>query len=297
MRNNYAKVNPDIFGITEKNTDYGPNYPQYKIGTRVVLELCHDLLHKGYKVYVDNWYTSIELANILCTYKTDIVGTMRQQRLGVPSDIKTTKLNRGQCIARYNNKIMLLMKWRDKRDVLFLSTVHGAGVAEAEKWGAIITKPEVVIDYCTKMGGVDRSDGIIASYTLARKRMKKYYKKIFLHLIDVICFNSYVLYKKNNGKLCRLNFLLECVEEIVEQYANHQEHVSQIGRPSKCTKPTRLIGKHFPNFIPATTSKPNPLRRCAFCSKNGKRKESRFWCTKCEVALCVVPCFEKYHTK
>ena len=112
-------------------------------------------------------------------------------------------------------------------------------------------------------------------------------------------FNSYVLYKKNNGKLCRLNFLLECVEEIVEQYANHQEHVSdvQIGRPTKCTKPTRLIGKHFPNFIPATTSKPNPLRRCAFCLKNGKRKESRFWCTKCEVALCVVPCFEKYHTK
>lgn len=141
------KVSPDIFEIfayTQEKTDYGQNYPQYKTGTRIVLELCHDLLHQEYKVYVNNWYTSIELANILCTCKTDIVSTMRQQRLGVPSDIKTTPLNRGQCIARYNNKIMLL-KWRDKRDVLFLSTVHGAGMIEKGKRGAIIRKLEVVI--------------------------------------------------------------------------------------------------------------------------------------------------------
>lgn len=142
---------------------------------------------------MDNWYTSIELAKKLYTCKTDIVGTMRQQRLGVPSDIKTTSLKKRQCIARYNNKIMLL-KWRDKRDILLLSTIHGANMIEREKRGVIVRKPQVALDYFTKLGGVDRSDGIIALYTLAGKMMKMYYKKIFLHLIDVVCLNSYMLY-------------------------------------------------------------------------------------------------------
>lgn len=75
---------------------------------------------------------SIDLANILSTYKTDIVGTMRQNKLGVPPEIKTAQLNRGQFVARYNNKIMLL-KWGDKRNVLFLSTYYGAGMVKKEK--------------------------------------------------------------------------------------------------------------------------------------------------------------------
>lgn len=54
----------------------------------------------------------------------------------------------------------------------------------------MVGKPEVVLDYCKKMGGGDRSDGIIVSYTLARERMKKYYKKIFLHLTGVMCLTS-----------------------------------------------------------------------------------------------------------
>ena len=97
--------------------------------------------------------------------------------------------------------------------------------------------------------------------------------------------------------MSRLNFLLKCVEQIVEEYALQQTQILEIGRPSRAAKPTRLIGKHFPNFIPATQSKTKPLRKCAVCSKNGIRKESRYWCKTCEVPLCVVHCFEKYHTE
>lgn len=67
---------------------------------------------------------------------------------------------------------------------------------ENEKRGAIARKPKVVIDYGKKKG---RSDGLIASYRLARKRMKKYFKKIFLHLIDVMYLKS-CIFKKINGK-------------------------------------------------------------------------------------------------
>lgn len=45
---------------------------------------------------------------------------------------------------------------------------------ETIKRGVIVRKLEVVLDYGKKM---HKSDGIIASYTLAKKRMKKYTTK------------------------------------------------------------------------------------------------------------------------
>ena len=33
--------------------------------TKVVITLIEDLLHKGHCVYIDNWYTSIEMCNVL----------------------------------------------------------------------------------------------------------------------------------------------------------------------------------------------------------------------------------------
>ena len=58
----------------------------------------------------------------------------------------------------------------------------------------ILKKLEIVKDYNKKMGGVDISDGIIVAYSTARKRLKKYHKKIFLHLLYIICLNSNTLY-------------------------------------------------------------------------------------------------------
>ena len=38
-------------------------------------------------------------------------------------------------------------------------------------------------------------------------------------------------------------------------------------------------------------------RRCVLCSRHGKRKETRFTCSDCDVGLCDVPCFKEFHTK
>ncbi|KAJ8965446.1 hypothetical protein NQ314_004136 [Rhamnusium bicolor] len=66
--------------------------------------------------------------------------------------------------------------------------------------------------------------------------------------------------------------------------------------------PSGLSGRHFPEYIPETEKKVNPTRQCGVCSRmrdaRGKkiRRESRYWCPQCEVALCVTPCFHIYHT-
>jgi hypothetical protein len=36
---------------------------------------------------------------------------------------------------------------------------------------------------------------------------------------------------------------------------------------------------------------------CHLCSSRGQRKGTAYKCARCDVGLCVVPCFEEYHTK
>ncbi|XP_015186433.1 PREDICTED: piggyBac transposable element-derived protein 4-like isoform X2 [Polistes dominula] len=284
----------NFFVYSNKNTDYDQRYLEFKISERIVLQLCSDLLYRGYRLYLNNCYTSIPLIEKLCEYKTDVVGTIRKSRIGIPSDVIKLPIRKGEYAVKFKNKIML-MKWKNKREVYLASTVHNDNMIKIEKRKIITRKPEVVIDYNKKMGGVDLSDGIIIAYSAVRKRLKKYYKRIFLHLLDIICLNAFILYKKNNGSLSRINFLMEFVEETITSYQIQGEKSTQtIRQPTYHV--TRLVGNHVPNYIPGT-SKSNPTRRCSLCSKRKIRKETRYLCTTCKVPLCVVPCFGEYHSK
>ncbi|GFW13455.1 1-phosphatidylinositol 4,5-bisphosphate phosphodiesterase gamma-1 [Trichonephila clavipes] len=75
---------------------------------------------------------------------------------------------------------------------------------------------------------------------------------------------------------------------------------SKRGRPLLKT-PLRLTERHFVKFI-SPTEKEKPARKCFICCRkrdsDGKkiRKETRCYCEKCDVGLCAVPCFEKFHS-
>lgn len=45
--------------------------------TKIVMSLCRDLFNKGHTLYIDNWYTSLELADKLIENNTHLVGTLR----------------------------------------------------------------------------------------------------------------------------------------------------------------------------------------------------------------------------
>lgn len=263
----------NFFIYTGSSTQYGNSiYPDEPVSSRVVLELSHSLLNKGYCLYLDNYYTSPDLTDKLIRRRTDCVGTMRVNRKGIPTEIKSKKLQKGNHIAMYRRKQMI-MKWKDKRDIVMTSTIHDDSKTLVKgKGGLMVEKPTVVLDYNSKMGGVDLADNMLHFYTSARCRLKKYYMKIFRHFLDVATLNSFILYKKLGGQKNRLNFLLDLGEQMVEQYATERE---VCGRRPKIPRPSRLLERHFPDLIPPTT-KEKPTKRCAVCSENGKRKESRY---------------------
>ena len=92
---------------------------------RVVLDLLDDdrLKNKGYHVYMDNFYTSPALLRDLRDEGFEACGTIRSNRVGIPEDIRSAKLKNGESHFSRDDS-MLFMKWKDKRDVLMLSTFH-----------------------------------------------------------------------------------------------------------------------------------------------------------------------------
>jgi hypothetical protein len=92
--------------------------------TQVVLSLCEGILNKGHTIATDNWYTSLDLAYELLKKETHLLGTVRKNRRGLPKKVTEKKLKPGEFIAQENEDGITVLKWKDKRDVLMLSTKH-----------------------------------------------------------------------------------------------------------------------------------------------------------------------------
>jgi hypothetical protein len=136
-----------------------------------------------------------------------------------------------------------------------------------------------------------------------RGQQRKYYKKIFRHLLNQAVWNAFVLYKKKGGSLMHVDFRMRLVERLIED-SGPSELVPRRGNTVKASENVvRLTGRHFPTHVPDNgLRRRNPCRKCVVCflktNANGKRvrRETRFECEECNVGLCVVPCFKIYHT-
>lgn len=286
---------------TGKGTEMNEKYKDLPaVSSKIVMTLMDPLLGIGHCLTTDNFYTSPQLADLLIQNRTDTYGTVKPNRKEMPAAIKSKKLKKGETIAFRRGKV-IAMKWKDKRDVTLLSSVHSSEMVQVERRREATSIPQIVKDYNNTMGGVDRVDQSLASYPIMRKRGKKYYKKIFFHLLELAVWNTYILYKNAGNKKTPLNFRMELIELMVAHYK--EPSVNHKGRPSTSATPVRLSGRHFFEHVPATKKKMHPTRHCAVCSRKkderGKkiRRESRYQCKQCDVGLCVVPCFEEYHTK
>ena len=294
---------------TGKGTKFDEKYSEYGLSTSSVLSLIDGLLRKGYCVTIDNFYTSPELLEILIQNKTDAYGTVTSNRRDLPSEFAKEKLQNGEVAAWQKGKI-LAVKWKDKKDVCLLSTVHDAASSVVKsKGGKEVLKPKVVLDYNHTMGGVDKADQELTYYPFMGKHQKRYYKKIFRHLLEQCLWNSYILFLQNSDRHLSRNravehadFQLMLVDRIFTEHLT-AENGKKPGRRSLVQgNLERLTGRHFAEYVPPTKRKSEPTRICVVCCSltrpDGKkvRKETRK-CLQCDVGLCAVPCFKDYHTK
>lgn len=297
----------DLFVYTGKQTKYDfeieglsdEKVKTLKKPTKIVLKLMQSLVNQGYILGVDNFYTSPELFEILLDNKTDAIGTVRSNRKLLSPVVRSKVLKKGETVVEYKHK-MMHMKWRDKKYVNMLSTIYEDSMEEVAVAGQRVSKPDVCIKYRKHhMAGVDKMDQIISVQTSARKGVKKYYKKIFLRLLDIAALNCHVIYKTNGGRKCFLDFKLQLIEEIISKYGSD---IYCLKKPSSDLSlgpcPARLSGRHFlvETGPHDENSDKKVQRQCVYCALLKKKKRSIYSCDVCQLTLCVVPCFKLYHT-
>ena len=126
-------------------------------------------------MYMDNYYTSPELFTELDMQNTYACGTVRNNRKNVPKAFSVVKLKQSESIFRRNGN-MLALKFRDKRDIHMLTTIHEATHSRTNRvdrrTNTAVVKPTAIVNYCQKMGGVDVSDQMATYYDVLRKCVK-----------------------------------------------------------------------------------------------------------------------------
>jgi hypothetical protein len=186
---------------------------------------------------------------------------------------KWKKNERGQLIRKYSKKL-LLINWADKKDVRILGSI---GKASNDRG-----KPELVHLYNKAMPGVDLADQYRHGKQVARSRFKDYHKKVFLHFVDVVLVNAFILAKYIPGfSNTHADFRLSLIDSILRKYGVIVPQVL----------PDRLSGTHTKIIKNATRG------RCFICRMCKKSKLTPYLCGVCQVYLCIEPCYHIYHTK
>ncbi|XP_035241192.1 piggyBac transposable element-derived protein 4-like [Anguilla anguilla] len=264
-------------------------------------------LGSGYYVYMDNFYTSPKLFRDLYGQNFGACGTYRENRKECPRtacNALTKKSGRG-ALRWIRDGPLVFVKWMDTREVAVCSTIHAAFTGDTiqrrvKQDGVWISKnfpcPSPIIQYNAHMGGVDLSDQLIQYYTTQHKTMR-WYRKLFLHFLDIAATNAYILHKE-------LSSLGQ--QEAMPHKAFMEELTAQLcGVSQKAPNVTRReCYDHVPVPTASQTldaSKVASIGRktCKLCRMDFGKKQNTPWkCKECDVPLCLQPdrnCFAKWH--
>ena len=101
--------------------------PEVGLSHIVIMDLAEPYLNKEHRLFMDNFYSSPALYEELYENKTLACGSVRQDRKGMPADLMTkntpTYTRRQSTFLKHKN--VTVVRSKDKRDVLALSTFHG----------------------------------------------------------------------------------------------------------------------------------------------------------------------------
>ena len=195
---------------------------------------------------------------------------------------------------------VLRLKWKDKRDVFLLSTLHDDSMVEVQRRLRFVTggtekiwKPKAVDKYNKYMGGVDQSDQLVLYYRYSHWQVK-WWRRVLFHLLDLCLVNAQILYNTVHGnKLTQIDFRIAVAKALLNGYSKHQPKHFTVQQQL----PLRLTECPFIERVPADT--PYGGRpQCEVCRASGeKRSQTQYRCKVCKAPLLFEDCFETYHTK
>ncbi|XP_042578446.1 piggyBac transposable element-derived protein 4-like [Cyprinus carpio] len=262
------------------------------------------ILGTGYKLYVDNFYTSPSLFRDLLQKGIWACGTIHSNRVGFPqaTDNRLPRNAPRGSMRWIRNDKLLFVEWKDTREVLMCSSFHSANgdrtvqrrmrTRSGEWTEPTVPVPAAVADYNKNMGGVDLSDALISYYTVLRKT-RKWYCALFYHFIDTAVVNAFIIHQqmalaRNQKPKTQREFR----EALVLELADWNDPA-----PSASTAAAQITGGpsgnacHRPKYI--TEICDDSRRRCRVC-----HQKTLIICQACNAYLCFQAtrdCFNPWH--
>ena len=224
----YNPMKPDKYGIKfyvlcEAVSGYVLDFSIYS-GTSqslrsTVFGLCQRYFHLGYRVFVDNYYNSVELTEELYENGMHSCGTLRLPR-GAPKSLKklTTKKQARDSLQFRRKDNTFVICWQDVRLVSLITNTMGVDTEEYEHHKRVrkqgrselqvtkLQRPQAIKEYIKYMRGVDRFDQMIKYYHFTRKTMK-WTKKVVFYFFQIMLHNAHILYLKNTTDERKLTLL------------------------------------------------------------------------------------------
>lgn len=255
------------------------------LGEQVVMGLCRPYFGLFHHVYFDNFFSSIRLMQMLLDNKTYACGTMRSDRKFFPPDLKQKlKLQQGEFVRRQSGQITVNI-WKDKKDVRIVSTNCSDEIGKVQrrvgKEKKEITCPLAVEKYNAHMNGVDLFDQKRLYYDISQHR-KKWWKYIFIFVIQCALINSFILFDRTNRPHLK--------PKNVTLY-NYQKSLSVqlVGNFSSRLHATLTPSLSYCEHKLIKIEKPRCCKMCINYERTtpaGLPIRTRFMCDMCAIPLC-----------
>ena len=300
---------------------YGSDDVDQKKTVQICCKLVEDYVGSHRTIYVDRFYTSVELMKALRERDIYITGTVMSNR--IPKAVRIAKNSAEfKAMKRGDKKIFRLKMchadgtnyddnncsfgglvcWRDRNIVYCLSNDscnYQVDQCRRRSQGGLITipRPISICKYNQYMGGVDLADMRRLHCNSTIMGQNRWWLKLFFYLLDMATSNALVLYNLSLKKTAEINgteykkvnmptYKLRVVEKLVGKIIEGLKDILDDDDD-----------QHEHIAIPI----PKP-RRCAFCSWNGARARTSFVCKECTLPLCCIgsgkvehDCFNEFH--
>ncbi|KAG7352623.1 transposase IS4 [Nitzschia inconspicua] len=259
---------------------------------QVVQQLCEPFRGSHRTVYVDRFYSSVDLLKQLEDMQLYTTGTILSNR--IPRSMTIAKssrefkaMNRGDSVSHVltytttkgERKQAGLVAWKDRNIVYCITNdTPTAPMDECKRrgQGGIVTikRPQVITKYNRHMGGVDLADMRRLHCHSTIMGQNRWWLKLFFYLLDVGTSNALVLYNEAmNGKQEPYN-IVDFKNKVVEA----------------------LVGPVLVDDIPSDQSVAHCMtnisgaerQRCTYCSLRGKVARTRYMCKGCGVPYCCI---------
>jgi hypothetical protein len=190
---------------------------------------------QGYNVTTDNFFTSVNLAEMLLNKATSIVGTMRCNRKGIPP---VTSLPLYDSTFFEKNSLHLTMyEAKKSKMVVILSTLHRGASRQSS---TTKQKPDSVLYYNTNKCGVDLLDSMCRAMT-TKAGCRRWPLAVFYNILDLAAVNAWIIYRKATGKqMSRREYLLALSQELTKINTPNQDENAPPDGDGSCKLPTRV---------------------------------------------------------